>query len=103
MYLRELINISGSRAAVITFSYRAKHSIKMKDHTDITSFNAAVDAIPLMGMTTRIDRALRLTQRELFALENGARPNHPKILILLTDGSQTPGMSKWGFPSLSVE
>ena len=64
----------------------------MKDHRNITSFKAAVDAIPLMGMTTRIDRALRLTQKELFALENGARPNHPKILILLTDGSQTPGM-----------
>ena len=78
-----------SRAGVITFSYYSEHSIKLKDHTDITSFNAAVDAIPLMGSTTRIDRALRLTQNELFTLENGARPGIPKILILLTDGSQT--------------
>merc|ERR1712168_1768272 len=42
-----------------------------------------------MGHTTRIDRALRLTQRELVAPENGARPGIVKILILLTDGSQT--------------
>ena len=78
-----------SRAGVITFSYYSEHSIKLKDHTDINSFNAAVDAIPLMGSTTRIDKALRLTQNELFTLENGARPGIPKILILLTDGSQT--------------
>ena len=78
-----------SRAGVITFSYYSEHSIKLKDHTDVISFNEAVDAIPLMGSTTRIDRALRLTQSELFKEENGARKDTPKILILLTDGSQT--------------
>ena len=61
----------------------------MKDHTDITSFSAAVDAIPLMGSTTRIDRALRLTQKELFAKQFGAREKNENVLILLTDGSQT--------------
>ena len=79
----------GNRAGVVTFSHDVEHSIKLKDHKNIYSFNAAVDAIPLMGSTTRIDRALRLTQRELFAPENGARPGIVKILILLTDGSQT--------------
>ena len=79
----------GSRAGVITFSHNAEHSIKMKDHTDIASFDAAVDAIPLMGKTTRIDKALRLAQKELFAPENGGRPNVPEILILLTDATQT--------------
>lgn len=83
------VSDDGSRAGVITFSYYSEHSIKLKDHTDITSFSKAVDAIPLMGSTTRIDKALRLTQAELFALENGARAGVPKILILLTDGSQT--------------
>ena len=74
---------------VVTFSSRAKHSIKMKDHTDITSFHAAVDAIPLMGFQTRIDRALRLAQKELFAVENGGRSEIQDILVLLTDGTQT--------------
>ena len=45
----------------------------MKDHTDILSFGHAVDAIPLMGFQTRIDRALRLAQKELFAVENGGK------------------------------
>ena len=78
-----------SRAGVITFSYFAEHSIKLKDHSDISSFNDAVDKIPLMGSTTRIDKALRLSQDELFSLSNGARPGIPKIIVLLTDGSQT--------------
>ena len=43
-----------------------------------------------MGSTTRIDKALRMTQNELFTPENGARGTTAKILIVLTDGSQTP-------------
>ena len=83
------VSADGSRAGVITFSYFAKHSIKLKDYSDISSFNDAVDKIPLMGSTTRIDKALQLTQKELFTLSNGARSGIPKILVLLTDGSQT--------------
>ena len=81
---------SGSRAGVVTFSARSKHSIKLSDHSEFDSFSAAVDAIPLMGFTTRIDKALRLTQKELFAPKNGGRPGVSKLLILLTDGTQTP-------------
>ena len=83
------IHPNGSRAGVITFSYNAENSIKLSDHTDLNVFNAAVDSIPLMGFTTRIDRALRMAQKEMFSLGNGARPGIPKLLILLTDGSQT--------------
>ena len=78
-----------SRAGVVTFSYDAEHSIKMGDHDTLQSFMTAVDNIPLMGYTTRIDKALRLTQKELFESKNGARPGVPKILVILTDGSQT--------------
>ena len=67
-------------------------SFQMSDHMETDSFRKAVDAIPLMGMTTRIDRALRLSQKELFAPENGGREDVNKMLILLTDGSQTPGL-----------
>lgn len=61
------ISKDGTRAGVITFSYTAKNSIKMNDHYDVASFNAAVDEIPLMGYTTRIDRALRMAQVGLIA------------------------------------
>ena len=83
------VSSNGSRAGVVTFSYFSEHSIKLSDHSDIASFNQAVDEIPLMGSTTRIDKALRLAQKELFSLGNGGRPGVPKLLILLTDGTQT--------------
>ena len=86
------IGPSASRSGVVTFSYLAEHSIKMNDHDNLSDFNDAVDAIPLMGSQTRIDTALRLAQKELFTLANGARPGIPKILILLTDGSQTKSL-----------
>ena len=83
------ISSNGSRAGVVTFSYYTEHSIKMNDHQDLSSFNAAVDSIALMGSTTRIDKALRLTQTDMFSIPNGGRPGVPKLVILLTDGSQT--------------
>ena len=83
------VSSNGSRAGVVTFSYFSEHSIKLSDHSDIASFNQAVDEIPLMGSTTRIDKALCLAQKELFSLGNGGRPGVPKLLILLTDGTQT--------------
>ena len=78
-----------ARASVVTFSFFSDLSIKFNDHSDIISFAGAVDAIPLMGSTTRIDRALRETQKNMFSMKNGARPGVTKIVILLTDGSQT--------------
>jgi len=83
------ISKDGPRASVVTFSLKAELSIKFKDYFDITSFNNAVDAIPLMGRLTRIDLALRVAQNDMFTTKNGARAKTPKILILLTDGSQT--------------
>ena len=83
------ISESGTRAGVVTFSSRTEHSIRLNDHFDTASFNTAVDNIPLMGLQTRIDLALRLAQKELFREENGARSDRPKVLILLTDGEQT--------------
>jgi len=83
-----------SHVGVITFSHIVEHSIKLKDHYDISSFNKAVDAIPLIGRVTRIDLALRLAEKELFTEANGARSTTRKILIVLTDGVQT---KSWGY------
>lgn len=83
------VSSMGTRIGVLTFSYFSELSIKLSDHSDISSFNQAVDNIPLMGSTTRIDRALRLAQKEMFSFANGGRAGVPKLLILLTDGSQT--------------
>lgn len=83
------INNNNARSSVITFSSTSELSIKFNDHSSTDSFNAAVDAIPLMGLQTRIDKALNLARDEMFTTRNGARPGVPKILVLLTDGAQT--------------
>lgn len=83
------VSDTGARAGVVTFSYYSQHSIKLNEHTETSTFNDAVDKIPLMGSTTRIDKALRLTQKEMFSIPNGGRPGVNKLLIVLTDGSQT--------------
>ena len=83
------VSEDGARAGVITFSYYVEHSIKLNDHFNLDDFNQAVDKIPLMGHTTRIDKALRLTQKEMFTAANGGREGVNKIVIVLTDGSQT--------------
>lgn len=80
---------NGVQASVLTFSSWPQLSIKFSDHTTIASFNAAVDAIPLMGYQTRIDKALKHAKSEMFTQKNGARTGVAKLLILLTDGAQT--------------
>ena len=89
--LASSFGISGdrSRAGIVTFSYDAVLTAKMSDHKDIKDFRASVDKIPYMGYTTRIDKALKVARDELFAKSNGARAGLPKILFVLTDGSQT--------------
>lgn len=42
-----------------------------------------------MGFQTRIDKALQQAKSDMFTRQNGAREGVPKMLILLTDGTQT--------------
>ena len=86
----------GNRAGIVTFSYYAELTAKLSDSVPSSSpssgggdFNALVDKVPFMGYTTRIDRALKLVSKEMFEESNGARAGVPKILFVLTDGTQT--------------
>ena len=83
------VSKDGSRAGVITFSYHVELSIKLHDHTNITSFWAAVNEIQFMSSKTFIDKALHLADTDLFTESNGGRPGVAKLIVLLTDGTQT--------------
>lgn len=83
------LGYNSTRASVVTFSDRTELSIKFKDYEYINQFNEAVDAIPLMGHTTHLDKAIRMARNDMFLEENGARGNLPKVLVILTDGAQT--------------
>jgi len=85
------ISAEGAHVGVVTFSFYSTLSIKFSDHLNKADFQNAVDRISLMASTTRIDKALVTARDELFSSTNGARENVPKLLILLTDGSQSKG------------
>jgi len=83
------ISEDGHRAGVVTFSYDTELSIKFNTHYDQASFESAVDAIPFLGQSTRIDKALTKVDNELYAEGNGARLHAAKYVILITDGAQS--------------
>lgn len=74
---------------VITFSSEAEIDVKLGEHKDTRNFQEAVNTIPHMGGLTKIDKALMLAREDFFHPSNGARGNAIKILMLITDGSQT--------------
>ncbi|EDO30053.1 predicted protein, partial [Nematostella vectensis] len=53
-----LISPEKTRVAILSFSTIAKLNIKLTDFYDYKALTKAVDKIPYMGFTTRIDRAL---------------------------------------------
>ena len=83
------ITKDGTHTGVVTFSSEVEHSIKLNDHFNLNDFNNAVDDIKHLNQQTRMDKALRLTQKEMFTAANGGRPDVKKIVIILTDGAQT--------------
>ena len=94
------VGTNRGRGSVITFSLDTDFTIKFNDHDNITSFNQAVDNIPLMKRTTYMDRALRLAQSDMFTPSAGSREGVPKILVLLTDGEQTTDGEAYEDPSM---
>jgi len=89
--IAERFNIAENWAhvGVVSFSHEARLDIPFNGCYDQASFEAAVDAIPIMGFTTRIDLALVKARDELFATSNGARDGVHKTLVVITDGHQS--------------
>ncbi|XP_048579839.1 uncharacterized protein LOC5504566 isoform X2 [Nematostella vectensis] len=77
----------GTLAGVITYSDYATLQIPFGRHRTLEGFKSAVDFIPYTFGRTRIDKALKLASEKLFT---SGRRNFPKVLVILTDGVQTP-------------
>ena len=86
------VNVSPlySRIGVITYSGRASVEIKLSDYTQLESLIDAVELLPYLGKTTRIDKAIALASKKLMTAEGGRRKGVPGVLIVMTDGRQTP-------------
>ena len=86
------ISQSGTHAGAVVFSDFARVVIKFNDYFDVSSFKKALDVLPTPRGGTRIDIALQLAHRDLFSMKAKARDGVPKVLIMLTDGVQTPSL-----------
>ncbi|XP_048579526.1 collagen alpha-3(VI) chain [Nematostella vectensis] len=89
-----LISPEKTRVAILSFSTIAKLNIKLTDFYDYKALTKAVDKIPYMGFTTRIDRALLTAATRVFEYRSGMRVNSKRVLVLLTDGQQSRSRSR---------
>ena len=83
------ISQSGTHVAVIEYSTRAKAEIPLTRFYSYSRFYYALGKLPYKRGETRIDLALKVAAEDVFGPEGGSRSNVPKILVLMTDGSQT--------------
>ena len=85
--LAKYFNVSPgySRAAVVAYSSFARTILKFTDYQSETDFNDKLDTEPWYGGSRHIDRALEAAS----TLLSQARPNAPKIVVLVTAGQQT--------------
>ena len=81
------------RASVLVYGSDAEIKIKLNEFNRLEDFKAALDKrLKFHGSPqTRIDKALRIANKELFTKENGDRPDVPNYLVLVTDGKQNSG------------
>ena len=75
-----------SRAAIVLYSTTASVKARFGQYNTTENFAKAVDALPYEGGETRIDKALDLAATDIFP---NARAGVPKLVLLITDGTQT--------------
>ncbi len=83
------LSAKGSHAGVVLFSDNAELRVTLAEKNTVAEFNSAVDSLPLLGATTRLDKALQVAYDKLFQPKNGMRLDVPQVLFVLTDGEQT--------------
>ena len=86
------MSYSQSRAGVITYSDRASVAITFSDYNHYEEFKIALEALPYHGKTTRIDKAIVKASTELMTRRGGKREDIPGVLVIMTDGRQTPDL-----------
>lgn len=84
------VSENGTHVGVVTFGSRADVSMTLDEHTEQFELNEAIDKIPHIGGSTRIDLALKEVRDNMFKAENGARGDDvKKLVVLVTDGEQS--------------
>ena len=67
-------------------------AITFSDYNHYEEFKIALEALPYDGKTTRIDKAIVKASRELMTRRGGRRVDIPGVMVIMTDGRQTPDL-----------
>ncbi|XP_028390925.1 uncharacterized protein LOC114515803 isoform X2 [Dendronephthya gigantea] len=83
------VSMYGSHVGIVLYNSEAEVITGFNNKTTLKSFENIVDNLPLKGGKIRLDKALRLAASDVLTKEKGMRSeNIPKILFILTDGTQ---------------
>ena len=83
------IRPKGSRAGVIVSGNDTTVNIKFSDHIYEDELKLAVDRLPNVQGTGKLDHSLQVVLSQLLVSQGGARPGVAKILLVLTGGKHT--------------
>ena len=80
------VSSGSTHVGFVVFSDRARVINKLDEYFDKDKIQAALAALPVPKGTTRLDLALQLTYRDLFATPDVAARKSSKFLVVITDG-----------------
>ena len=78
------VSKENAQAGIIVTGNVPKLAIRLGEHENMANFEAAVDKMTAVGGKNRLDKALLAAYDELFNASNGARPDVPQILTVIT-------------------
>lgn len=82
-------NATGPRAGLVSFSDRAFLDVPFIDYKNPSTFITSVDKLSQVGRTRQIGEGIKVAFNDLFGERTGARRNTPRLLVLITTGTQT--------------
>jgi Mg-chelatase subunit ChlD len=86
------ISQTEARFATLIYSRDAEVRFKFERYDTATQVVDAIGDMPHLRSDTRIDRALKKAQTELFSLNGRVRTRRPMVLIVFFDGDVSRGM-----------
>lgn len=75
-----------TRTALIAYSDSIETVSRLSDFHSEGEFVQAVDSVPFIGSTSRLDTALLESNKRMFTVKDGGRGGVKQILVVLTDG-----------------
>ncbi|XP_039638765.1 collagen alpha-1(XII) chain isoform X1 [Perca fluviatilis] len=77
------------RISLVQYSRDPHTEFYLKTHHDLSAVVKAVRTFPYRGGSTNTGRAMSYVREKIFQASKGARPNVPRVTILITDGKSS--------------